>query len=146
MQWLCAIFFWCILWMWLIHLTVISSTYLFLKIDLLISIEVYTVRATIRARIPNLRKLNSLTHGTFLGQLGYLLIQPRCVFVSVVGMTWQWGCCFTRCTNTLFSNKHACEVSPHGTGFSFSWVTSSHLRQAGRMCHILAQGSHLFGW
>lgn len=43
------------------------------------------------------------------------------------------------------SNTHALEVSPHGTWFSFSQKTLSHLRQASWMCHVLARWeSHLF--
>lgn len=49
-----------------------------------------------------LRKLNFLSCSFFPGHLGYLTIQPMCV----VGMRWQWGYCFTRCTNTLV--QHAC--------------------------------------
>lgn len=67
------------------------------------------------------------------------MIQPRCV----AGMRWRWGYCFTRCTNTLVQCVY--QVSPRGTGFSFSRMASSHLRQAGRLCHILAHGK-LFVW
>lgn len=51
-------------------------------------------------------------------------------------MRWQWGYCFTRCTNTLV--QHACIRS-------VSRMARSHLRQASRLCHILARGK-LFVW
>lgn len=60
-------------------------------------------------------------------------------FVCALGKRWHWGYV------TPPSNTHALEVSPHGTWFSISHKTLSHLRQASWMCHVLARWeSHLF--